>query len=505
MAERLAVVDLGSNSFRLVVFTARDGWWKRTDEIYEAVRIGEGLAATGVLGESGMARAQATMEVFAHFCAASGLGPDEIDAVATSAIRDASNSREFLERAQATSGLRVRVLSHEEEARYGYLAAVNSSTLADGVMLDLGGGSMQLVHVVGRHARELDSWTLGAVRMSERFLPGDGPAKPKQLKALRAHVASELERAPWLASSGVRLVGIGGTVRNLGAAAQRDLGVPEFGVQGYVLEREELDRLVEELAKRTPADRAKVPGIKPSRGDLILAGAVVVQSVMELGGFEGLEVTEAGLREGVFFERHLEGDPPLFDDVRRASVINMAAQYGMDPASNAHTAHVVHLALGLFDELAAAGLHAGDPLERELLWAACLLHDIGMTVDYDDHHKHSRYLILNAGVPGFEPREVALIGQAVRYHRKGIPSLGPFAGLAIEGDAERLDRMATLVRLAEDLERSRDQLVRDAHVAVADGTVRLELVSEGDDRVPRWAAGRETDLFARARDRELAV
>jgi exopolyphosphatase/guanosine-5'-triphosphate,3'-diphosphate pyrophosphatase len=500
MAERVAVVDLGSNSFRLVVFTASDGWWKRTDEIYEAVRIGEGLAATGELGERGMARAQATMEVFAHFCAASGLGPDEIDAVATSAIRDASNSPQFLERAEEASGLRVRVLTREEEARYGYLAAVNSSTLADGVMLDLGGGSMQLVHVVDRHARELDSWALGAVRMSERFLPGDGPAKRKQVRELVAHVASELERAPWLSASGSRLVGIGGTVRNLGAAAQRDLGVPEFGVQGYVLERAELERLIEELA-----ERGKLPGIKPSRGDLILAGAIVVQSVMEVGGFEGLEITEAGLREGVFFERHLPGDPPLFDNVRHASVINMAAQYGMDPASSPHTAHVVHLALGLFDQLADAGLHDGDPLERELLWAACLLHDIGMTVDYDDHHKHSRYLILNAGLPGFEPREVALIGQAVRYHRKGIPSLGPFAPLAVDGDAERLDRMATLLRLAEDLERSRDQLVRDAHVAVADGTVRLELVSEGDDRVSRWAAGRETELFARAFDRELAV
>jgi exopolyphosphatase/guanosine-5'-triphosphate,3'-diphosphate pyrophosphatase len=505
MAERLAVVDLGSNSFRLVVFTARDGWWKRTDEIYEPVRIGEGLAATGELGERGMSRAQATMEVFAHFCAASGLGPDEIDAVATSAIRDATNSPEFLARAQQSSGLRVRVLSREEEARYGYLAAVNSSTLSDGVMLDLGGGSMQLVHVIGRHAREVGSWALGAVRMSERFLPGDGPAKPKQLRELSAHVARELEGAPWLERSGGRLVGIGGTVRNLGAAAQRDLGVPEFGVQDYVLTREELDRLVEELAKRTPAERGKVPGIKPSRGDLILAGAVVVQSVMQAGGFEGVEVTEAGLREGVFFERHLEGDPPLFDDVRRASVVNMAAQYGMDPDSSPHTAHVVHLALGLFDELAEAGLHPGEPIERELLWAACLLHDIGMTVDYDDHHKHSRYLILNAGLPGFEPREVALIGQAVRYHRKGTPSLGPFAGLALEGDAERLNRMATFVRLAEDLERSRDQLVRHAHVAIADGTVRLELVSEGDDRVARWAAGRETDLFARAFDRELVV
>jgi len=276
-AERVAVVDLGSNSFRLVVFTASDGWWKRTDEIYEAVRIGEGLAATGKLGEQGMARAQATMEVFAHFCAASGLGPDEIDAVATSAIRDASNSPEFLKRAEKASGLRVRVLSREEEARYGYLAAVNSSTLADGVMLDLGGGSMQLVHVVGRHAQELDSWTLGAVRMSERFLPGDGPAKRRQVRELAEHVARELERAPWLDRCGSRLVGIGGTVRNLGAAAQRDLGVPEFGVQGYVLARSELDRLIEELAKRTPAERGKMPGIKPSRGDLILAGAVVVQ------------------------------------------------------------------------------------------------------------------------------------------------------------------------------------------------------------------------------------
>jgi exopolyphosphatase / guanosine-5'-triphosphate,3'-diphosphate pyrophosphatase len=500
-----AVVDLGSNSFRLVVFTARDGWWKRTDEIYEAVRIGEGLAATGELGERGMARAQATMEVFAHFCQASGLDPAEVDAVATSAIRDATNSPQFLERAQEASGLRVRVLGGDQEARYGYLAAVNSSTLADGVMLDLGGGSMQLVHVAGRQAAELDSWRLGAVRMTERFLPGDGPAKPKQLRELSAHVARKLERAPWLSTSGSRIVGIGGTVRNLAAAAQRDLALPEFGVQGYVVTRAELDRLVEELAARPPAERAKVPGIKPSRADLILAGAVVVQSVLEVGGFEGLEVTEAGLREGVFFEHHNAANGGLFDDVRRASVVNLAAQYEMDPETSPHTAHVARLALGLFDDLAAAGLHPGDALERELLWAAALLHDIGMTIDYDDHHKHSRYLVLNAGLPGFAQREVALIGQAVRYHRKGMPSLGPFAPIAVKGDAERLDRMATLLRLAEDLERSRDQLVREARVAVNGSAVHLELVAEGDDRVARWAAGREVDLFARAFDRQLAI
>ena len=506
--QRLAVIDLGSNSFRLVVFTARDGWWKRTDEIYEAVRIGEGLAATGVLGEAGMDRAQAAMGVFAHFCNASGLEGEQIHPVATSAIRDATNAREFLDRAEAATGLRVRVLASEEEARYGYLAGVNSTTLSDGVMLDIGGGSMQLVHVERRLARELDSWPLGAVRMTERFLADDKPAKPKQLRELRTFVSGALVRAPWVKRSGSRIVGIGGTMRNLAAAAQREADIAEFGVQGFVLTRAALDALVEELAELPPSERGRVPGIKPGRADIILGGALVVQAVMDEGGFEAIDVTEAGLREGVFFERYLarrNGGEALFDDVRRASVVNLAAQYGMSPDHNPHVAHVAHLALELFDELAAEGLHPGDSVERELLWASALLHDIGMTIDYDDHHKHSRYLVLNAGLPGFAQREVALIGQAVRYHRKGMPSLGPFDTIADKGDDDRLARMSALLRLAEDLERSRDQLVRDAHIALDDGRVRIELVSETDAPVARWAAGREGELFERAFGRGLVV
>src|SRR4051794_20647165 len=274
---RIAVCDLGSNSFRLVVFTSGDGWWRRTDEIHEAVRIGAGLAETGRLSPEGIARALATTEVFAHFCEATGI--TDIDAVATSAIRDATNADEFLSRA----ALPVRVLSTEQEARMGYLAAVNSSTLSDGAVLDLGGGSMQLVRVASRHARDLQSWPLGAVRMTERFGLGEGTASKKQLRGLREHVAEQLADAPWLARAGPRIVGIGGTVRNLAAAVQRAEGVPEFGVQGFVIERAALDDLVGQLAVLTPADRARVPGIKYSRADLILAGAAVVLAVLELG------------------------------------------------------------------------------------------------------------------------------------------------------------------------------------------------------------------------------
>jgi exopolyphosphatase/guanosine-5'-triphosphate,3'-diphosphate pyrophosphatase len=500
---RTAVIDMGSNSFRLVVFTAAGGWWKRTDEIYLAVRIGAGLDATGELGAKPIKRALQAADVFAHFCKAMGIGPDEIQAVATSAIRDATNQAAFLERVRGKTGLEVRVLSREEEASFGYLAAVNSTTLTDGAVLDLGGGSLQLVEVISRHRGRLGSWPLGAVRMTEHFLPDGDEAPKKARKALRNHVTEMLEReAAWLPGSGRRIVGLGGTMRNLAAAAQAEAAKPSTGVQGYAIERDALDALIDKMASMPADERGSIKGIKYARADLILAGALVVQAVLDYGGFDAIEVTEAGLREGVFFDSYLNGDPPLFDDVRRASVMNLAARYHVDPA---HTEHVAKLALGLFEELAAAGLHDGDPWERELLLSACVLHDIGMSVDYDDHHKHSRYLILNAGLAGFSPREVALIAQAARYHRKGMPDFGELSPLAEHGDEQRLDRLAILLRLAEDLERSRDQSVRAAHVADDDGTIRLELDADGAASVERWAAQREVDLFDRAFGRRLKV
>src|SRR4029077_12744386 len=185
------------------------------------------------------------------------------------------NAEAFLARARERSGLPIRVLSREAEARYGYLAAVNSTTLADGYVLDLGGGSMQLVRVAERLARQSGSWRVGPVRMSELFLLPMCHAKRRQLQQLRDHVAGELEQAEWLAeapgsSEGGRLVGIGGTVRHLAAAGPLAAGRPSNGVQGVVIEREALGELVQRLAALPAAERASVPGIKPARADLIL-------------------------------------------------------------------------------------------------------------------------------------------------------------------------------------------------------------------------------------------
>ena len=500
---RTAVIDLGSNTFRLVVFTAAARrWWKRVDEIYEPVRISAGMGPSGELQPAPMERALGAIDVFAHFCRAAGV--DEVRAVATSAIREATNREAFLAQASERSGLEIEVLSREAEAFYGYVAAVNSTTLTDGAVLDVGGGSMQLTRVAGRAERDVESWRMGAVRMTERFLPGERATK-KQLRALTDHVKRKLGEADWLPGLGEsgRLVALGGTVRTLAVAAEKAADQPSFGVQGFALERAMLDELIAELAALPASERRRVPGIKPERADLILAGAVVIQGVLEAGGFDALEVTEAGLREGIFLATQLApADPPLVPDVRGSSVRNLAAQYDTDEP---HAQHVAALALSMFDGLANAGLHAGDAEERELLWAAALLHDIGTTVDYDDHHRHSRYLILNAGLPGFTPREVALIGQMARYHRKGTPAMGGLKPLMRKGDQELLDRCSALLRVAEQLERSRDQTVHDALVELEDGHVRLALVADEEVPVARWAAERQNDVFERAFGRTLEI
>lgn len=506
---QVAVVDLGSNSWRLVVFTyggvGSKSWWKRTDELYETVRIGAGLGATGRLSDEAMDRGLETLGVFGRFCAANHIGPEDVYTVATSAIRDADNGREFVRAAQEATGLTIEVLPSEDEARLGYVAAVNTSTMTDGAVLEIGGGSMQLIRVADRRAHELSSFRLGAVRLTEQFLPGSGPAKRKELQRVRAHVRATLKDAPWLPQSGDRLVGIGGAVRNLAAASQPMIDHLDIGVQGVLITRTRLGELVTTLASMPVADRGQVPGIKPGRGDIILASALAIETVLEVGGFHGIEVTEASLRDGVFLERVLlAGEDPLLPDVREAAVRNLAIQYESDMA---HVEHVARLALQMFDSLADGGMFAPRPGERELLWAASMLHDVGMTISYDDHHKHSYYLIVSAELPGFDPRERALIAQIARYHRKGTPKLGEMAPLAQDGDEQLLDRCAVILRLAEHLERGRDQSVNQASLRGNGGGFDLHLEASGDLTLPRWSVERygDGDAFRRVFGRRLVI
>jgi exopolyphosphatase / guanosine-5'-triphosphate,3'-diphosphate pyrophosphatase len=503
--ERVAVIDMGSNSWRLVVFGYEPDtpWWSLVDEIREAVRIGAGMGEQS--GNGRLLRADRvelalhTAAVFSAFCRATGV--DQVEALATSAIRDADNGEELLDEIERTTGLHARVISGEEEARYGWLAIANSTTIEDGFGLDIGGGSIQTLKIDGRGLTDSRSLRLGAVRVSERFLP-DEKATSKQMRALRAHASAKLEELGWW-SGGGRLVGIGGTIRNLAAAAMKRLDIPDIDVQGFRLTRDALEEVIEELASRPASKRGEVKGIKYDRADVILGGAIVLATALDEGGFDAIEVTDAGLREGAFFERLL-GEDGLFEDVRSESVHNLAHRFGHD---GEHERHVWELSSSMFDGLAAAGLHDYGRWERELLWAASLLHDIGVAVNYDDHHRHSYYLTLNAGLPGFTPRELVLIGLIARYHRKGEPDVSELGDLAEPGDAERLALLCGVIRLAEQFERSRDRAIDDVRVSANGSVVALHAGTHPsrDATVPIWAARRNADLLAEALGRPVEI
>ncbi|MFQ3535744.1 MAG: Ppx/GppA phosphatase family protein [Aggregatilineales bacterium] len=506
--QRTAIIDVGSNSFRLIVMTYLRGYhFQLTDEVRESVRLVQGLGATGRLSREAMAHAVEVMRLYASFCRASGI--EDIVAVATSAVREAANRTEFLSRIQRETGIAVRLLSGQEEAYYGYLAAVNSTTLRDGVVIDLGGGSLEITRVEDRLPRESTSLTLGALRTTEDWLPAIPPSK-EQIARLRKHIREQLAPLKWFRlRPGCQLVGQGGSLRNLARIAQKGRNYPLDELHGYELPAADVRKIAKQLEGMSLAERLRVNGMKPDRADIALAAAIVIEECLRHTEAETLIVCSQGLREGLFYERFFNGDsdpsmPPMFENVREASVINVAHLYRFQER---HARHVALLSLSMFDQLAAL---EGDPerfsaAERELLWAACMLHDIGMNIDYNDHHRHSYYLILNSGLPGFTHRELALIALAAKYHRKGTPSTAEISAVLQPGDEARLLRMTALLRLAEQLDRSRDGAVSDVRLEPHEEGYLLTPISAQDISVAVWSAQLHTEIFRSAFGKPLAI
>ncbi len=499
LERRIAIIDVGSNSFRLIVVTYVPGqYFHVTDEVRETVRLVHGLGETGALSASAMDKGVEVLKLYRAFC--DSLDISDIIAVATSAVREASNGRSFVDRVHREAHIRIRILSGEEEAYYGYLAAENSTMLRDGFVIDLGGGSMEITRVAGRRFRDTAMRALGAVRVTEDWL-AEAPTPRTDVKRLRKHVRDELADVVCLrADTDLCLAAEGGSLRNLARLAQKRHHYPLDKLHGYELALDDVRWIVKELAPLSVRERRDLPGMKPDRADIALAAAVVIEECLELAGFDHLTVSAQGLREGLFYERYLPR-PHLFDDVRRQGVWNVARLYHFQEQ---HAQHVADLALSLFDQL---GDHATcRPREREILWAACMLHDIGMNVDYNDHHRHGCYLILNSGLPGFSHRELALVALLTRYHRKGMPAAGDMGELLEKGDEQRLREMAALLQLAEQLDRSRDGAVRSLRLRwSAHGPARLEARSPGDISVSLWAAQNHTDAFEAAFGRKLNV
>lgn len=481
-SQRTAVIDLGSNSARVIVMSASAGWsFHLEDEIREIVRLREGMTSAG-LSEAAMTRGVETMRLFGRFC--QSLGVDRIIATATSAVREAANGEEFLARVEAQTGLQLRILSGDEEAFYGVLGAQGAVSLENGVVVDIGGGSAQVSEVkAGRFARG-QALTLGALALTQRFVRSD-PIKKSELQSVQIEIERQLDGMSWLGEKvGPTVVGLGGTIRNLAKIEAARQKFPLQSLNGLHLPLGALDEIIRQLSEMPLAARRRIPGLVRDRADIILPGALVIRTLLRRLGQSEVLISEAGLREGLFFEGFWRDLPyPVVADLRAWSPLNLARFYGYQEG---HTAHVKHLAWQLFDQLAP--LHGCGAIERQWLGAAALLHDIGTRISYNDHHKHSQTLIISSGLPGYSPREVALIALLARYHRKGAPAFGAFAPLMEAGDEAKLHHLAAILRLSEYLERSRSGVVRGVEAKFDARQLQIRLIAEENPSVELWSA-----------------
>ncbi|AEV16178.1 Exopolyphosphatase [Thermus sp. CCB_US3_UF1] len=480
----LAVLDLGSGTFRLVVYRYRPGLsYVLADELREAVALGEGLAQ-GRIGLAALERGRKALRAFADFLQASPV--DEVVSLATSAVRDAENGAQILAEARAL-GLDPRVLPGEEEARLGVLAVANALPLAEAWVVDQGGGSAQVSRMEGRAFRWGRALPLGALRLTEAFLASDPPTR-EEVKALEREVARHLKALPL--EGGLPLVGLGGNIRAMARLHQKRRAYPLDLLHGAYLSREAVEELYQDLLRLPWRARAGL-GLQPDRARTLPASLAFFRTLMKRLRAPGLWVSGVGIREGVLFA-HLLPPPHLLPDPRAFAVENLFQRY---PFALAHRDRVKALARELF--LGLQPLHRYGEEEARLLEEAAHLHDIGMHLGYHDHHKHGAYLVLAEPLFGFSHREQALLALLVRYHRRGEPALGGLRPLFGRGDGRRLLRLSAILRLAEMLERSRAGRVRGVRVELGE-RIRLRLLAPEDPWVERVEAEKQGGLFLQA-------
>ncbi|MBC8122333.1 MAG: Ppx/GppA family phosphatase [Gemmatimonadaceae bacterium] len=510
----MAAIDIGTNSIHMVVVRIQPNLPSYTviAREKEMVRLGEYCQKTGWLKPEAMARALEALTRCRGI--AEGLGAEEIVAVATSAVREAPNGPEFLHQIQRVVGLHVNLVSGTEEARRIYLGVLSAIEFEGRphVVLDIGGGSTELILGDGHEPNFLESVKVGAVRLSQQFVQSD-PISTHDFTRLRTQVRSLLEPVVGeLLSIGSfdGLIGTSGTITCLAELDARAAGHTPTSLHGYRLTLTSVRQILQQLRGLNLEERRRLPGVSERRADIIVAGALILQETMELLGAEALTVCEAALREGLIVDwmvsRGLIADRLRYQgSVRRRSVLRLAHKYDVD---RSHAELVADLTLSTFDQTRGS-LHNWSDTEREWLWAAAILHNCGHFINHSGHHKHSYYLIRNSGMLGFTEEEIEVIANLARYHRKNLPRHKHLPFETMTKEHKRLVRqLSALLRLTSVLDRRRKAAVQAVRWVVQSRTVCLYLQPfdpTDSCELELWNAELKKDAFEKEFDYTLQI
>ena len=494
---RISAIDIGSNSIRQTIAdVSPTGTIRVVDEMKAAPRLGAGLYETGKLSEVAIQNALTTLTRMATL--ANQLGVKRTEVIATSAVRDAANGDEFLKLVKAETGLKVRVLRGEDEARLSFRSALAHFDLGLGraVVMDIGGGSLELALSADGLVERLISLPLGAISVTERYLGPD--MKKSGMRKLRKHVWTELRRnlsaRHWHAT---RIFCSGGTFTTLASIFLARIGMESAKtVHGTVIPRIELEHIVDMLRNMSLAERQGVPGLNAARSDIILGGLAVAAEVAARVEARELVVSAYGIREGILLESaHVAPSPADPGEARERSVRELAERTHYEEP---HSKHVQKLSLQLFD---AVGQRLGCiPDDRKLLSDAALLHDIGYHISYDKHNKHSYHLIEHAELLGVTPIEQIVIANVARYHRGAEPKKKHrnYGGLE-RPVRQTIKRLSAILRVADGFDRGHASAVAEIKVRWVERALRITAVPSHhvyNLRLDLWGASRKSNLLS---------
>ncbi len=492
----------------IIVEVGAKGAFRVVDREADMVRLGSGSLETGVLSDEAMDRTLTALKAYRRLAESHKV--EEVIAVATSAIREAQNGEDFLDRMGRKVGIWARAISGEEEARLDYIAALHSVHLAGAraLVVDIGGGSVQFALGRGEKVELAVSEKLGALRMAERFIKSD-PVSPRDERRLEEHVRTTI--APHVRK--IRrfdpeyVVGSSGTILALGRMAyEAAAGRKVESLHHVTIERDRLDDVRQRLRRTDLAQRRRLPRLDNRRADIIVPGSIILETILGEIRAKRVVLCEWALREGILLaylaqHRGKLARAEAYPDVRRRSVMELAERCIHDVT---HARHVTRLALELFD--ATAAHHGLDDRHRALLEYTTLLHDVGQHISHSQHHLHSYYLIKHGDLRGFDPVEIEMMANVARYHRRTGPKKKHAAYASLSREARKgITALAGILRLADALDRGHRQRVRGMKVLKRGKELLIRCEADGNVDLEMWGALRRLDLLEEALGRKLDI
>ena len=499
--KRIAFIDLGSNSVRMnIIQINENGSYFLMDQVKQMVRLSQGMGLEKTLKPEPIRRTVEALTLFKKLIDVYKV--ETVHGIATAAVRQAVNQKAFLSEIREKIGMEFEVITGHEEAYYDYLGVMNTIDAPDCLVVDIGGASTELVWVADRKIQESISLPFGSVTLSERFIGKE--QTPADLERLKAFIMREFKGIRWLKKAkGLPVLGLGGIIRTIGKIDKNRVQFPILTIHNYQITNQEVDLVYDKVVGSTIEELKSIAGIGKSRADIMAGGVMPIKCAMELIDSKRLIISGNGLRDGLFFKRVLLGPgEELVGNVLEHSIENLLMRYDVN---RVHAGHVEALCMSMFDQLSQ--VHRFTEFHRKILHTAALLHDVGMHIDYFNHHYHGFYLVMNGDLNGLSNRERVLTAMLVGNHRESVlkEDWRKYRAVMTAKDAEEVRKLALFLRVAEKLDRSETGMVKAIALKWDKKAVRLILEGAADLSLEVAAVSQYRSEFQKMLKRELII